>query len=96
MFAAITYNDDDAGNNLDVDPLLSGWTLIDAHIISISGNNEWGSALFYRIADGTEGSSFTFTLDADVDGAVGIVTGYFGVDVTGGVKEDGTPHRKFV
>lgn len=93
--AAIAFNDDDPGANLDLDASATGWFLIDGRLTFTSGNNEWRAALLYRIADGTEGANFTFNLDPDTDGGTGVVTGYFGVDITGGVKEDGTPGGPF-
>ena len=95
LIAAISYSDDDPGNNLDIAATATGWTVIDDRVFSVSGDNEWRAALLYRVADGSESSTFTFNLDPDTDGAIGIITTYFGVDVTGGVKADGSPGGPF-
>lgn len=61
-------------------PTLSGWTLI-AGPASLGGTNY--SYLLYRVADGTEGSGFTFALGTTTYGA-GAIVAFSGVDVTGG------------
>ena len=41
----------------------SGWTQVDARgINTTSANNKTHGSVFYRVADGTEGASFSFTL----------------------------------
>lgn len=61
-------------------PTLSGWTLI-AGPATLGGSNY--SYLLYRVADGTEGSGFTFALGTTTYGA-GSIVAFSGVDVTGG------------
>ena len=57
-----------------------GWTLISSTAFGASGAR--AAALFYRLANGTEGATFTFTLAAgSTDGSGGIVA-YAGVDQT--------------
>ena len=67
------------GNNTN-DPTLSGWTLIDGS--SLAGGTARYGAVLYRKADGTEGTSFTFTLGTGVTSAVGSIVAFSGVDVT--------------
>ncbi len=61
-------------------PVLAGWTLI-AGPASLGGTNY--SYLLYRVADGTEGASFTFALGTTTYGA-GAIVAFSGVDITGG------------
>ena len=62
-------------------PLLVGWELIDGS--DLSGLSERYGALLYRVADGTEGLSFTFKLGAGTNGAVGSIVAFSGVDTSG-------------
>ena len=81
------------GGNNSTAPVLAGWTIIDGR--SLAGGTERYGASFYRIADGTEGGSFTFALGSGVDAAAGSIIAFSGVDVTGGVKADGTAGGPF-
>lgn len=81
------------GGNNSTAPVLAGWTIIDGRSLA-GGTQRYGAAL-YRVADGTEGSSFTFTLGSGTDAAAGSVIAFSGVDVTGGVKADGSAGGPF-
>jgi len=78
---------------------LSGWTPIDGRLIYDSGTgagaNQWWGTVLYKVADGTEGANFVFNLDADADMAIGSIAAFYNVDVTGGVKADGTAGGPF-
>lgn len=67
---------------------LAGWTLIDGRLIYDNGNNntdnQWWGTILYRVADGTEGTSFIFALDADADMAIGSIVAFYNVDITNG------------
>ncbi|GEM_PF-3922239 len=78
--------------DLDIDASLTGWTEIDGRMFTWGLGSYWKirGTLLYRIADGTEGSSFTFSLDGDASGGVGGIVAFSGVDVTGGYNAGGT------
>lgn len=80
------------GGNSSTAASLAGWTIIDGR--SLGASQRYGTVL-YRVADGTEGASFTFTLGSGVDAASGSIVAFSGVDATGGVKADGTPGGPF-
>jgi hypothetical protein len=80
------------GNN-SADPALAGWTLVDGR--SLEGTNARRGAVLYRVADGSEGSSFAFTLGSGVSSAVGDIIAFAGVNATGGFKADGTAGGPF-
>jgi len=81
------------GNNDATSASLSGWTLIDGR--SLDGITERYATALYRVADGTEGANFTFTLGAGVDAAAGSIIAFSGVNGTGGFKADGTAGGPF-
>ena len=81
MFVNIVQSDNSALGN----PSRSGWTLIDGKSL---GSNWWGAVL-YRVADGTEGANFTFTLDFDASANIGGIVAFSGVDVSGGFNAAG-------
>ena len=81
-------------------PSLTGWNTIaneniEDGVIPGSGGKEHRNALLYRVADGTEGASFTFALGSSVDDVTGAIVAFSGVDTTGGVKADGTAGGPF-
>ena len=76
------------GNNTTA-PSLSGWTLIDGR--SLAGGTLRYAAVLYRVADGTEGSSFTFALGSGTNGAVGSIVAFSGVNTSGATPFDVTP-----
>ncbi|MDD3077863.1 MAG: GEVED domain-containing protein [Paludibacter sp.] len=60
-------------------PTLTGWNVISG---GLSGTTDYIGAVLYRVADGTEGTSFTINLsnNSSVDYAVGALSVYTGVD----------------
>ena len=100
LIVSIVQNDA-TNNNLDVNASSTGWIIIDGRSIydlNGSGGNpdkEWWGTLLYKVADGTEGNSFDFTLDSDAEMAIGSIIAFSGVDVTNGVKADGTAGGPF-
>lgn len=78
MIANINSTD---GNNLSgTNANLTGWTLIDAS--NLSSNRRRGTIL-YRLADGTEGANFAFTVSngsGTTDFNVGAIIAFSGVD----------------
>ena len=67
------------GNNTNA-PTSTGWTLING--TSLAGGTARYGAVLYRKADGTEGTSFTFTLGTGTTSAVGTIVAFSGVDGT--------------
>ncbi len=95
LIASIVQNegDNDAGGLSNA--TLSGWTLIRGGLIrsdgTSNGNNAWWGTFLYRIADGTEGDSFSFSMPNDrADMAIGSIVAFSGVSTTGGVGPSGT------
>jgi hypothetical protein len=73
----------DAGSDLTITPP-SGWTL---YTRANNGTGSFLSAIFYRVADGSEGSSYSYTLSSSVVGSVQTIR-ITGQDST---WEDATP-----
>lgn len=79
----------------------SGWLQIDQRPIRTDGaNNKIHGATFYRVADGSEGSNFSFGLGggtsaAPSNGAAGAIVAFSGVAGSGGVHADGSPGGPF-
>ncbi|MDD4991430.1 MAG: T9SS type A sorting domain-containing protein [Paludibacter sp.] len=67
-----------AGNNT-TNPSLAGWTVIGS---GLGGNTRRRGAILYRIVDGTEGSSFAFSLSGgtSTNYAEGVLVAYTNVD----------------
>lgn len=65
------------GNDTE-DPTLDGWTLIAG--ADLGGGTARRGSVLYRIADGTEGSDFTFNLGTGTSSAVGAMVAFSGVD----------------
>ena len=78
-----------------VAPTLSGWTLVQSAVLRSGSTPYTYGSVLYRVADGTEGSSFAFALQSGVNAAVGSIVAFSGVDTTGGVKQDGTAGGPF-
>jgi hypothetical protein len=88
MIANILHND--TSNNITLtNAARSGWALINGNLINDAGNNSWRGTILYRVADGTEGASFVFTLDATTDMGIGSIIAFSNVDTTRGVNENG-------
>lgn len=58
-------------------PSLSGWTVIAS---GLGGNANRIGAILYRIVDGTEGSSFAFSLGGTMSNAEGTIVAFSGID----------------
>jgi hypothetical protein len=67
-------------NNGTTAPLLSGWTPIASGVID--GGTTMG-ALLYKVAGGSEPTSYTFTLGSGADNNEGTIVAFSGVDVSG-------------
>jgi hypothetical protein len=97
MLAVITKNVQTIGTTSPP----GGWTAVDTrNINATSANNKLHGALFYRVADGTEGASFSFGLGGGTsasasNGASGAIVAFSGVDGTGGVQANGSPGGPF-
>jgi len=94
MIASILQNETDNDNGGLANPTATGWTLIDGRTTFSEGNtnglNAWYGSVFYRVADGSEGTTFTFTYPNNrADMSIGSIVAFSGVSV-GGVKSDGT------
>jgi hypothetical protein len=67
------------GNN-STDPTSTGWTLIDG--VSLAGGTLRLGAVLYKVATGTEGANYTFTLGTGTTSAVGSIVAFSGVNGT--------------
>ncbi len=72
----------------------TGWTLVQTANIE-SGGAQHTVTVLYRVADGTEGSSFTFNGPSGTNKMSGEVNAFSGVSTTGGVKVDGSAGGPF-
>lgn len=93
MIANISQVGNSSGN-INANPTApAGWTLIAG--ADLGGNTErWGS-VFYKVITGAEAASYSFTLHADANGAAGSIVAFSGVDLTGGVNENGVAGGPF-
>ncbi len=75
----------------------AGWTLIDQRLLRDPGttniNKSWG-AVFYKVAGASEGATYTFNLNANINagttnGATGLILAYSGVGTNGFHKGGG-------
>jgi len=79
----------------------TGWLQIDQRAIRTDPiNNKIHGATFYRVADGSEGSNFSFGLGGGTsaggsNGAAGAIVAFSGVDGSGGVHADGSSGGPF-
>ncbi len=66
----------------------SGWTLIAGEEIGNVGSDSWWGTVLYKVATAADvaATSFSFTLDADVESSQGGIAAFRGVAVTGGVS----------
>jgi Secretion system C-terminal sorting domain len=76
-----------SGGNVLSNPTSSGWTLVAGADLAGS-TRRWGAVL-YKVAGGSEPSSYTFTLDADGNSGAGSIVAFSGVDATGGFLPGG-------
>jgi hypothetical protein len=94
LIASIVQNETDHDNGSLTANTASGWTLIRFGLIRSNGtgntDNAWYGTCLYRIADGTEGNSFSFSMPNDrADMAIGSIVAFSGV-ATNALKPDGT------
>jgi hypothetical protein len=83
LIANIVQNDAN-GRNLSNVTIPTGWTLIDGREIYDAGTSQFWGTILYRITDGSEPSSYSFTLDLDAEMSIGSIVSFAGVDVTSG------------
>jgi hypothetical protein len=100
MIVSILQNETDNDNGGLSSANLTGWTLIDGRTIRSegtgNGDNAWFGTVLYRVADGTEGTSFIFALpNSRADMALISIVAFSGVTATNGVKADGTAGGPF-
>jgi len=89
LIANIIQNDNDDRNLSDV--TASGWTEIDGREIYSNNGDTWRGTILYKIAGGSESSSYSFSTDNDIDMAIGSIVAFSGVDVSGTAPFDSTP-----
>ena len=77
-----------AGNKVAA-PASPGWTVVSG--ADLGGAPPRHGAVLYRVADGTEGASFTFALGLGTTGAVGSIVAFSGVDTSGSTPFDVAP-----
>ncbi len=84
-------------HNLSNVTVPSGWALIDGRTIYDAGNNvrQWWGTIMYRVADGSEGTTFTFNGNAAAEMTIGSMVAFSGVDVTGGFQANGAAGGPF-
>jgi len=100
MIATVLQNETDNDNGGLSNVTATGWTLVDGRSIFVqgtaNGDNAWYGTVLYRVADGTEGASFSFTLpNSRADMAIGSIVAFSGATSTGGLKADGTSGGPF-
>ena len=83
LIANIVQNDAN-GLNLSNVTIPAGWSLIDGKEIQNAGTSQFWGTILYRVTDGSEPSSYSFTLDSDAEMAIGSIVAFAGVDVTNG------------
>jgi hypothetical protein len=94
LIANFVQNETDNDNGGLSNVSLTGWTLFAGRQIHSQGtnnrDNQWFGTLLYRVADGTEGNSFTFNTSNRADMAFGTIVAFSGVDCVGGLRPNGT------
>lgn len=94
LIANFVQNETDNDNGGLSNVSLQGWTLFAGRQIhnngTDNGDNQWFGTLLYRVADGTEGNSFTFNTSNRADMAFGTIVAFSGVDCVGGLRPNGT------
>jgi len=92
MILTLVQNETNNGGSLS-SPTLSGWTLIKGGTIRDEGNsnndNHWFGSTYYRISNGSEASSFTFTMSTNCDVTIGSIVAFS--DVSTSTPFDVTP-----
>ena len=87
----------DLRGGTSVYPSLAGWSTIatanieDGVLPGNGGGKEHRVALLYRVANGTEGASFTFALNTTVDDVAAAIVAFSGVANSGGLGAGGGP-----
>jgi len=100
LIASVLQNETDNDNGGLSNVTATGWTLVDGRLIQSDGTgnnqNAWHGTVLYRVADGTEGSSFAFALpNSRADMAIGSIVAFSGATSTGGLTADGTAGGPF-
>ena len=72
--------------NYTTDASATGWIIIDGANLG-NATNRYATVL-YRVADGTEGTSFIFTLGSGTNGAIGSIIAFSGVNTSGATPFD--------
>ncbi len=75
------------GNNMD--PSLSGWSLVGSQS-SLGGSNNRHAVILYKVATNSEASSYTFSLGSGASGVAAGMMSFSGVDTSGGSPFDYT------
>lgn len=75
----------------------SGWAVIASSAMNPSGNSRYRATILYKVATATDvaAASFSFGLDADSDDGQGGISAFSGVDIAGGVNENGVAGGPF-
>jgi hypothetical protein len=98
LLFSVVQNETDNDNGGLASPTLSGWTLVKDILIRSdgtgNGNNAWFGSIYYRVADGTEGTSFTFAMNSRCDMAIGSMVAFSGV-ACNALKPDGSAGGPF-
>ena len=97
LFSVVQSETDNDNGGLS-SPTLSGWTLVKDQLIRSDGtsnnNNAWFGSIYYRVADGSEGASFTFAMNSRCDMAIGSMVAFSGV-ACNALKPDGSANGPF-
>jgi hypothetical protein len=98
LLFSVVQNETDNDNGGLASPTLSGWTLVKDRLIreegTGNGDNAWFGSIYYRVADGTEGTSFTFAMNSKCDMAIGSMVAFTGV-ACNALKPDGSAGGPF-
>ncbi len=94
LIVNIVQNESDIGTAVLSNATATGWVLVAGREIYRNGSNSnsdaWHGTILYRVADGTEGTSFAFTLPTGINMAIGSIVAFSGVNYNGGLRPDGT------
>lgn len=98
LLFSVVQNETDNDNGGLTSPTLSGWTLVEDILIRSdgtgNGNNAWFGSIYYRVADGSEGASFSFAMNSLCDMAIGSMVAFTGV-ACNALKPDGSAGGPF-
>ena len=99
LIASIVQNETDNDNGGLTSNTANGWTVIKGILIRSDGTNNndnaWYGTCLYRIADGTEGTNFLFSMPNDrADMAIGSIIAFSGV-ATNALKPNGSSGGPF-